>query len=242
MATRTNTQFPSAVINQGILTASPTVFVVDDNPGVRTSLRRLMQSDGLAVETYASADEFLAAFDPARPGCLLLDVRLRGANGLDLQDELHRRTAQLPIIVITAYANVPTSVRALKSGAVDFLQKPVNPKVLLERVHAAIDQDRAARAAAAETAAIEHRLRRLTPRERQVMKLLAEGKSSKQIAVLLNISTRTVEGHRHMLLTKMEVSTAAHLVGLVMRVGDPLGGNSSHVTIASCDLRQAAVA
>lgn len=221
MAKRTTTQSPSPVINQGILmAAAPTVFVVDDNPDVRTSVRRLMQSDGLAVETYASADEFLAAFDPARPGCLLLDVRLRGANGLDLQDELRRRAAQLPIIVITAYANVPTSVRALKSGAVDFLQKPVSSKVLLERVRAAIDHDRAARAAAAESAAIEHRLGRLTPRERQVMKLLAEGRTSKEIAVLLNVSTRTIEAHRHMLLSKMEVSTAAQLVGLVMRVGD----------------------
>jgi len=200
------------------MTAAPTVFVVDDNPGVRTSLHRLMTSDGLAVETYASSAEFLAAFDPERPGCLILDVRLRGASGLDLQEELRRRKALLPIIVITAYANVPTSVRALKGGAVDFLRKPVNPKVLLERVHAALDRDRVARATAAEAAAIEHRLSRLTPRERQVMKLLVEGKSSKEIAVLLNVSTRTVEGHRHMLLSKMEVSTAAQLVGVVMRV------------------------
>ncbi len=217
-----STQSPAGVINEGgLMTAAPTVFVVDDNPGVRTSMRRLMQSAGLAVETYASADEFLAAFDPARPGCLLLDVRLHGANGLDLQDELCRRKAALPIIVMTGYANVPTSVRALKKGAVDFLQKPVSPKVLLERVHAALDQDRLARADAAETAAIEHRLSRLTPRERQVMKLLAEGKTSKEIAVLLNVSTRTIEGHRHMLLSKMEVSTAAQLVGLAMRVGAP---------------------
>ena len=117
------------------------------------------------------------AFSSSRPW-------LRGASGLDLQDELRRRSPQLPIIVITAHAKVPTSVRALKSGALDFLQKPVSPKVRLERVHAAIDHDRAARAAAAEKAAIEHRLRRLTRRERQVLKLLAEGKTSKEIAVL----------------------------------------------------------
>ena len=215
------TQSPARVINQGVvMTGAPTVFVVDDNPGVRSSLHRLMQSEGLAVETYASADEFLAAFDPARPGCLLLDVRLRGASGLDLQDELRRRKALLPIIVITGYANVPTSVRALKSGAADFLRKPVNPEALLERVRAAIDHDRAARATAAESAAIEHRLQRLTLRERQVTKLLAEGKTSKEIAVLLNVSTRTVEGHRNMVLSKMEASTAAQLAGLIMRVGD----------------------
>jgi two-component system, LuxR family, response regulator FixJ len=197
----------------------PTVFVVDDNPGVRTSLRTLMQAHGLAVETYASADEFLAAFDPERPGCLLLDVRLRSASGLDLQDELRRRKALLPIIIITGYANVPTSVRALKAGALDFLRKPVPPKLLLERVSAAIEQDRVARASARENAAVSRRLARLTPRERQVMKLLVEGKTSKEIATVLNISTRTVEGHRHALLSKLSVSTTPQLVRTVMSVG-----------------------
>ena len=107
----------------------PTVFVVDDNLGVRKSLRALLESAGLAVETYASGEEFLAAYDPERPGCLLLDVRLRQSSGLDLQDELRRRKAMLPIIVLTGHGNVPTSVRALKAGAVDFLQKPAPPKL-----------------------------------------------------------------------------------------------------------------
>jgi two-component system response regulator FixJ len=202
------------------VTETPIVYVVDDNPGVRTSLRTLMESAGLAAAAYASAAEFLAAFDPDRPGCLILDVRLRTASGLDLQDELRRRKASLPIIVVTGHANVPTSVRALKGGAVDFLQKPVPPELLLDRVHAAIEQDCAARAAAREKATITRRLARLTPRERQVMKLLVEGKTSKEIAVALNVSVRTVEGHRHLLLTKMKVSTATELVHAVMRVGE----------------------
>jgi FixJ family two-component response regulator len=119
------------------MTTEATVFVVDDNAGVRKSLRALMESAGLAVETYAAGEEFLAAYDSERPGCLVLDVRLRQSSGLDLQDELRRREVMLPIIVLTGHGNVPTSVRALKAGAIDFLQKPTPPDVLLERVRAA---------------------------------------------------------------------------------------------------------
>jgi len=198
------------------MTAEATVFVVDDNAGVRKSLRALLDSAGLAVETYASGEEFLAAYDPERPGCVLLDVRLRHTNGLDLQDDLRRRKAMLPVIVLTGHGNVPTSVRALKAGAVDFLQKPVPPKVLLERVRAALDIDRQARAVIAAEAVERQRLSRLTPRERQVMELLIAGKTSKEIAVALNVSVRTVEGHRRMVFSKMDVSSAAQLVRTVL--------------------------
>ncbi|MBP1688571.1 MAG: LuxR family transcriptional regulator [Deltaproteobacteria bacterium] len=198
------------------MTAEATVFVVDDNAGVRKSLGALLESAGLAVETYASGEEFLAAYDPERPGCVLLDVRLRHTNGLDLQDDLRRRKAMLPVIVLTGHGNVPTSVRALKAGAVDFLQKPVPPKVLLERVRAALDIDRQARAVIAAEAVERQRLSRLTPRERQVMELLIAGKTSKEIAVALNVSVRTVEGHRRMVFSKMDVSSAAQLVRTVL--------------------------
>ncbi|MEO6029949.1 MAG: response regulator, partial [Candidatus Binatia bacterium] len=164
------------------MTLKPTVFVVDDNAGVRKSLTALFTSAELAVETYASGGEFLAAYDPARGGCLLLDVRLRGSSGLDLQDELRRRGAALPIIVLTGYGTVPTSVRALKSGAVDFLQKPAAPEILLERVLAALELDRQARVTVAAEAIVTERLAHLTPREHQVMELLLDGKSSKEIA------------------------------------------------------------
>ncbi len=199
------------------MTTEATVFVVDDNVGVRKSLRALLESAGLAVETYASGEEFLAAYEPERPGCLVLDVRLRQKSGLDLQDDLRRRKAMLPIIVLTGHGTVPTSVRALKAGAVDFLQKPAPPKVLLERIHAAIDSDRKARAATGERAAVMQRLAHLTPREREVMELLIAGKTSKEIAVSMNVSVRTVEGHRRMVLSKMNVSSAAQLVRTVLR-------------------------
>ena len=200
------------------MTAEATVFVVDDNIGVRASLQSLLESAGLAVETYASGDEFLAAYDPEREGCLVLDVRLRGSNGLDLQDELRRRNALLPIIVLTGHGNVPTSVRALKAGAVDFLQKPVPPKVLLERISAALDSDRQARVKTAERSAVIERLAHLTPRERQVLELLVAGNTSKEIAAALQVSVRNVEGHRRMVLSKMQVSSAAQLVHTVLSV------------------------
>ena len=198
------------------MTAATTVFVVDDNVGVRKSLRALMESAGLAVKTYASGEEFLAAYDPECPGCLVLDVRLRQSSGLDLQDELRRRKARLPVIVLTGHGNVPTSVRALKAGAVDFLQKPAPPKLLLERIRAALESDRQARALTTEHADVIERLADLTPREREVMELLIAGKTSKEIASAMNVSVRTVEGHRRRVLSKMDVTSAAQLVRTVL--------------------------
>lgn len=196
--------------------AAATVFVVDDNLGVRKGLRALLESAGLAVETYASGEEFLAAYDADRPGCLLLDVRLRHGSGLDLQDDLRRRKATIPIIVLTGYGNVPTSVRALKAGAVDFLQKPAPPELLLERIHAALDIDRQTRAVAQERAAVMFQLTRLTPREREVTELLIDGKASKEIATSMHVSVRTIEGHRRMIFFKMGVPSAAQLVRTVL--------------------------
>jgi FixJ family two-component response regulator len=198
------------------MSAEATVFVVDDNLGVRKSLRALLESAGIAVETYAAAEEFLAAYDAERSGCLVLDVRLRNSSGLDLQDELRRRKAKLPIIVLTGHGNVPTSVRAMKAGAVDFLQKPAPPKLLLERIRAAIESDRRARAVTTERAVVSQRLERLTPREREVMTLLVAGKASKEIATALNVSVRTIEGHRRMVFSKVHVSSAAQLVSTVL--------------------------
>lgn len=193
-----------------------TVFVVDDNAGVRRSIKNLCDAEGFAVETYASGAEFLAAYDPRRRGCLLLDVRLRGESGLDLQDELRRRRAKLPTIVMTAYGNVPTSVRAFKGGAVDFLQKPISPEALIERIHHLLEADRRQREAAAPRDDVLHRIASLTPRERQVMDKLVDGLISKEIAFDLGVSTRTIEGHRREVLRKMGVTSAAQLVRVVM--------------------------
>ena len=200
----------------------PTVFVVDDNPGVRRSLKALVEAEGMAVRTFATASEFLAAYDPGESGCLVLDIRLRGGrNGLDIQDELRRRHATLPIIVVTGYGDVPTSVRAFKGGAVDYLEKPVPPKRLTERIRACIEIDRRAREVALRRSALADRIAQLTPRERTVMDLLALGKSSKSIAVTLHISVRTVESHRRTVLRKMDVSSAAELARAVAGLEGP---------------------
>ncbi len=198
----------------------PTLFVVDDNPAVRRSLQALGESAGLAVQAFASGDEFLRALDPREPGCLILDLRLAaGENGLDLQDELQRRAPLLPVIVMTGYATVSSSVRALKTGAFDFLRKPTHPKRLLERIHAAIAAHQRALAVEATRDVVQKRLARLTPRERQVTELLLEGKVSKEIAQALQLSVRTVEGHRHMILIKMEVPTVARLIREIVSTG-----------------------
>ena len=200
----------------------PTVFVVDDNPGVRRSLKALIEAEGMAVRTFASANEFLASYDPEESGCLVLDIRLRGGrNGLDIQDELRRRRATLPIIVVTGYGDVPTSVRAFKGGAVDYLEKPVPPKRLTERIRACIEIDRRAREVSLRRSALADRIAQLTPRERTIMDLLALGKSSKSIAVTLHISVRTVESHRRTVLRKMDVSSAAELARAVAGLEGP---------------------
>jgi FixJ family two-component response regulator len=195
---------------------APTVFVVDDNPGVRRSLKALVEAEGMAVRTYASAKEFLDSYDPQQAGCLVLDIRLRaGRNGLDIQDELRRRDATLPIIVVTGYGDVPTSVRAFKGGAIDYLEKPVPPKRLTERIRACIEHDRRTREVAARRSSVADRIAQLTPRERMVMELLAVGNSSKSIAAALHISVRTVESHRRTVLRKMSVASATELARAV---------------------------
>jgi FixJ family two-component response regulator len=186
--------------------AESTVFVVDDDRGVRRSLTALGRAHGLAVEAYASGEAFLAAYDPARPGCLILDVRLAaGRSGLDLQDELRRRGHDLPIIVMTGYGSVSASVRSFRGGAVDFLEKPVVPRVLLNRIREALAVDQRRQ----ERLAVRLRLARLTSREREVAGLLVKGKRSKEVAVVLGISSRTAEGHRRQVLRKMEVGSTA---------------------------------
>ncbi|MFN2376277.1 MAG: response regulator transcription factor [Candidatus Binatia bacterium] len=204
-----------------MMEAAPTVFVVDDDAAVRNSLRELLTSASLPVETYASGKEFLDAFHPERPGCLLLDVRLKEGSGLDVQDELLRRDAALPIIVLTGHGDVPNSVRAMKAGAFDFLQKPPPVDLLLDRINAAIECDRAARSAAGMRTEAIHRLASLTPRERDVMSLLVAGGTSKEAASDLGISVRTVEGHRRRVLSKLGVTSAAQLVRFVMRTRPP---------------------
>jgi FixJ family two-component response regulator len=203
------------------MTTEPTVFVVDDHAGARRSLRWLLESAGFAVETYGSPEEFLAAFDPDRPGCLVLDVRLRHGSGLDLQDDLRRRKATLPIIVLTGHGTVPISLRALQAGAFEFLEKPAPPDLLLARIGAAVESDRVARALAAKNAAVLAGVAQLTPREGAVMEGLLSGKTARAIAASLGVSVRTVERIRRMVFSKLRVTSTAQLLRSVLHARNP---------------------
>lgn len=190
----------------------PTVFVVDDDPALREALQWLLESEGFAVATYDSAEAFLAGYHPGQPGCLVLDVRMRGMSGLDLQARLVQEPVGLPIIIITGHGDVPMAVRAVKSGAVDFLEKPVSDAALLERVREALRLDAENRRQCARRGHVAARLARLTPRERQVMDRMVAGRANKAIALELGIAEKTVEVHRKRVLEKMGVRTAIELV------------------------------
>ena len=193
-----------------------TVFVVDDDPAMRESLRWLIESVGLGVETYPSAQRFLEAYDPAQTGCLVLDVRMPGMGGLDLQTELAARKTDLPIIVITGYAEVSMAVRAIKGGAIDFIEKPFNDQVLLDRIHQAIETDRRNRGRQKQDREVAARMQLLTPREREILNMVTDGKSNKMIAMALGISEKTVEVHRSHVMQKMHVTSLADLVRLTV--------------------------
>lgn len=199
----------------------PTVFVVDDDEPVRDSLRMLMRSVGLNAETFSGAAEFLAAYDPDHPGCLVLDIRMPGMSGMELQDKLNEIHAILPIIFITGHGDVPMAVKAIQYGAADFIQKPFRDQDLLDRINKAIEQDASNRAQLLETRDIEERLSNLTPREKEVLELIVDGRPNKVIAADLEVSQRTVEIHRARVMDKMRASSLAHLVRMVMRLRNP---------------------
>ncbi len=199
-------------------TTEPTVFVVDDEPDIRDALRMLLGSVGLKVETFASARDFLKGYDAARPGCLILDVRMPGMSGPELQEQLRTNRIQIPVIIITGHGDVPTTVRTMKAGAVDVIEKPFNDQVLIDRVQQALERDARQRETAAGLKAIEQRLARLTPREREVMQAIVQGKLNKVIAADLGLSTRTVEIHRARIMEKMQARSVSKLVQMVLHV------------------------
>ncbi|HSN72662.1 MAG TPA: response regulator, partial [Steroidobacteraceae bacterium] len=170
------------------------------------------------VETFGSAQEFLDAYKDDRPGCLVLDIRMPGMSGLELQEKLNERRAIIPVIFITGHGDVPMAVEAMQAGAVDFIQKPFRDQDLLDRINQALEKDAANRAALAERSAIAKRLSTLTPREHEVMELVVRGKANKVIAGDLNLSQRTVEIHRARVMEKMQASSLAHLVRMVLEV------------------------
>ncbi len=197
--------------------AEPTVFVVDDDAALCEALQWLLESDGLRVQTHLSAEAFLAACPREQPGCLVLDVRMRGMSGLDLQLRLAEYGITLPVIMLSGHGDIPMAVRAVKAGAVDFLEKPVNAEVLLGRVRRALALDakrRRERRARAELAA---RLESLTPRERDVLEMVLAGTPNKEIAAELGIGVKTVEAHRKQVMQKMGVRRAVELARAVMR-------------------------
>ena len=199
---------------------SPVVFIVDDDEAVRSSLRLLLKSVGLVPAALGSAGEFLDKYDPAQPGCLVLDVRMPKISGLELQEKLNLQGAVIPVIFITGHGDVPMAVEAMQAGAFDFLQKPFRDQDLIDRIQRALERDSTNRAALNERSLIRERLDSLTPREREVLALVTSGKPNKIMAADLGVSQRTVEIHRARVMEKMGASSLAQLVRMIMNHGE----------------------
>lgn len=196
-----------------------TVFVVDDDEAARESLRWLLESVGHKVRCYASAQDFMAACDRSAPGCLVLDVRMPGMSGLELQEQLKAQNWCLPVIIVTGHGDIPMAVRAMRGGAVDFLQKPYNDQTLLDRIQQALEICRQKRREHLQLARIQAAYRQLTPREAEVAAMVVTGKANKVIAIDLGLSHKTVESHRANVMEKMCAASLSDLVRMFVRLG-----------------------
>ena len=199
--------------------SNPTVFIIDDDPAVCRSTAMMLQAHGLESRSYAGADEFLRSFDPHMPGCVLLDLRMPGMTGEELLRTLRQGGVRIPVIVVTGHGDVPAAVRTMKLGLVDFLQKPVDHDMLISTVRQALAQDAKQREQDAGRREEGERIGRLTPRERELMGLLARGQTSKEIAAALGVSVKTVDNHRAHLLSKLSASNVAELAAIAVRAG-----------------------
>jgi FixJ family two-component response regulator len=197
---------------------SALVMVVDDDAGVRNAMRALLKSVGLNSALFASAQEFLTAYQPSQLGCLVLDIRMPGMSGMELQQQLNMRGAVIPVIFMSGHGDIPMAVEAMQHGAFDFLQKPFRDQELLDRVQRALVRDMENRARLRHTDRIRERLASLSPREREVLDLVTQGKANKMVAGDLGVSQRTVEIHRAHVMQKMEAGSLAELVRMMMAV------------------------
>lgn len=215
----------------------PTVFVVDDDNAMRNSLAWLLESVGLRVKTFASATEFLESYTAEQPGCLVVDVRMPGMSGLELQDRLRAHHARLPLIVITGHGDIPMAVRAMKAGAVDFFEKPFNDQVVIERIQQCLEEDRKWREERAGCIAFARRVASLTKREMEVFERVLAGKSNKLIAHELDISCKTVEVHRARMMDKMGADSLAQLVATSVACGLDQPGNGENPDLNAGETR-----
>jgi RNA polymerase sigma factor (sigma-70 family) len=201
-------------------TTDPTVYLVDDDEAVRDSLSLLLSLSGFSVRSFESAEQFLGAYEPDWAGCLVLDIRMQGMDGLELQRVLNAGNSRLPIIVITAHGDVSMAREALKAGAIDFLEKPIDDQLLIANVSAALDRNAQARSAASRSAEREQKMARLTVREREVMHLVAAGRHAREIAAELNISPRTVEVYKARMMEKLQVRNISELIRVVLSAAE----------------------
>ena len=196
-----------------------TVFIVDDDQGMRESLADLMDSVGFNTMSYANANDYLADYSTVRLGCLVLDIRMPGMSGLELQEELNRRDAVLPIIFISGHGDIPMAVKAMHHGALDFIQKPFRDQDLLDRVNQALKSCHKEHNSQQQSHSVKEHIHNLTPREHQIMEMIVEGKANKVIAIDLGLSQRTIEAHRKNVMQKLEARSLADLVRIVTQTG-----------------------
>lgn len=206
------------MISEEAVQLEPTVFIVDDDPAIRKSLRWLIESVGLKVQTYELANEFLESYVPDAPGCLVLDVRIPGMSGLELQERLRERGYDIPVVIVSGYGDVPMAVRAMKAGAVDFLEKPVSDQVLLDYIQKGIERDIKNKQDLVQNKELIERKNTLTRREREVMGYVVSGQSSREIAEHLNVSFKTVEAHRAKIMKKMKAKSVPKLIQMELQI------------------------